>query len=205
MEKKKIIKLGKKLYKKNLTIATSGNLSIKTDKGILITTSGSSLGNLDEKDVVLIDFEGNEQENKKASSEKMLHVEIYKQRPEIRSIIHTHPVYLTSFAACHKTLKEPIMSENILYFEEIPVAEYAMPSSKKLVENTVKYLKDKDVVMMANHGAIAIADTIEKAFAKLETAEYYAHVSLNTIFLGGAKMLSDKDINDLIELKKGLS
>ena len=71
-----IINNGKKLYNKDLTVGTSGNISIKTKKGILITTTGCALGNLREKDIVLIDFEGKEAENKKASSEKMLHVEI---------------------------------------------------------------------------------------------------------------------------------
>ena len=60
MEKKKIIETGKNLYNKNLTIGTSGNISIKTDNGILITASGTALGNLKEEDVVLIDFDGNE-------------------------------------------------------------------------------------------------------------------------------------------------
>lgn len=197
-----LIEIGKKLYLKNLTSATSGNLSIRTDDGIYITATGSVLGDLSEKDIVLLDYAGDEISEGKASSEKMLHVEIYKQRPDIRAIVHTHPVYLTTFAACHIPLNEPIMAESILYFEDIPVAEYAMPSSLKLVENTVKCLQNKDVVLMANHGAIAIADTIEHAFLKMETAEYYANVTLNTRLLGGAKHLSESDVQDLLDLKR---
>lgn len=199
--KKQLIELGKKLYLKDLTSATSGNLSIKTENGIYITATGTVLGNLSEKDIVLLNFEGNEISEGKASSEKILHVEIYKQRPDVKAIIHTHPVYLTTFAACHIPLNEAIMAENILYFEDIPVADYAMPSSIQLVENTVKCLKNRDVVMMANHGAIAIADTLEHAFLKMETAEYYAHVTLNTKLLGGAKNLTQENIQDLINLK----
>lgn len=202
MLKNLIIDTGKRLYLKNLTFSTSGNISVRTKDGILITESGTSLGNLTKDDVILIDFEGNELEEGRASSEKMLHVAIYKQRPEINAIIHTHPLYLTSFAACHKKLDEPIMSENILYFEDIPVAEYAMPSSIELVEKTMEHLKNRDVVMMANHGAIAVADNMEHAFSKMETAEYYAHVTLNCHLLGGASPLSKKDVNDLVNLKK---
>ncbi len=204
MNKKILIDLGKRLYDKNLTVATSGNLSIKTNECIFITATGTSLGNLTEDDIVSMNTEAQELDGKKASSEKILHCEIYKQRPDVNVIIHTHPVYLTSFASCHKALNEPIMSETVLYFEDIPVADYAMPSSLKLVKNTVKYLKQKDVVMMANHGVIAIADNIEHAFSKLETAEYYAHVTLNALLLGGGKHLSHNDIKDLMKLKKGL-
>ena len=202
MHKSQIIRCGKHLYNKNLTVATSGNISLKTDNGIFITASGTSLGYLQENDIVLTDFNGQELTYGKASSEKLLHCEIYKQRPEINAIIHSHPVYLTSFAACHKSLNDPIMSENVLYFEEIPVAEYAMPSSIELVENTMKYLINHDVVLMANHGVIVIADTMQHAFSKLETAEYYAQVTINTILLGGAKNLSDNDVKNLIKLKR---
>ena len=178
MRKEEIIEIGKRLYLKNLTVATSGNISIKTDEGIYITSTGASLGHLTEESIIIINEDGKELSQGKASSEKKLHVAIYKMRPEINAIIHTHPVYLTSFAACHKSLKEPIMSENILYFQDIPVAKYAMPSSDELVKNTIKHLKKRDVVMMANHGAIAIASNLEDAFAKIETAEYYAQVTL---------------------------
>ena len=201
MIKEKIIDIGNKLYLKNLTVATSGNISIKTEEGIYITASGTSLGRLKEEDIVLIDIDGKEISKGIASSEKKLHVAIYKKRPDIKAVIHTHPVYLTSFAVCHKKLKEPIMSENILYFEDIPVAKYAMPSSDELVENTIKHLIKRDVVMMANHGAIAIADNIENAFSKMETAEYYAQVTLNTYILGNPKYLKEKEVKQLIKLK----
>ena len=132
----------------------------------------------------------------------MLHVELYKLRPDVNAIIHTHPVYLTAFAACRKPLNEPIMSENILYFEDIPVAPYSMPSSTELAENTVQYFKKRDVVMMANHGAVAAGNSLEQAFLKMETAEYYAKVSLTVKLIGETKYLSDKDVDDLINLKR---
>ena len=201
MLRKQIIEVGKLLYAKDLTFATSGNISVKTDDGIYITASGTALGFLKQNEIVLLDFDGNVLAGGRPSSEKMLHVEIYKQRPEIKAIIHTHPVNLTSFAACHEPLNLPIMSENILYFEDIPVAPYAMPSSSELVYYTAEYLKNRDVVLMANHGAISIAENLEKAFLKMETAEYYAKVTLNTKILGNPKLLSEKDVQDLINLK----
>lgn len=196
-----IISTGKKLYDKNLTIGTSGNISIKTDKVILITKSGSSLGNLSTDDVVLIDFDGNETTKSKASSEKKLHVEIYKKRPDVKAIIHVHPVYLSSFAACNKALDEPILSESILYFHDIPVAPYYAPGTDELAQKTAEYFIDRDIVIMANHGVIAAADNIENAFNKVETAEYFAQVIINSKILGGAKPLNDNEISELLEIK----
>ena len=200
-QKVKIIEIGKRLYDRHLACGTSGNISLRTNDGILITASGTALGGLTLEGIVLIDDAGNEISTGRASSEKMLHVEIYKKRPEVNAIIHVHSPYLTSFAACQLPLKEPIMSENILFFEDIPVAEYAMPSSLELVNNTVKYFENRDVVMMANHGVVICADTMENAFLKAESAEHYAQVELNTKLLGGAKLLSEKDVQDLLDLK----
>ncbi len=202
---KEIIQTGKMLYDKGLTFATSGNISVRSEDGILITASGTALGMLKETDIVLIDFEGKEIYGGKASSEKMLHVEIYKLRPDVNAIIHTHPVYLTSFAACRKPLNEPIMSENILYFEDIPVSKYSMPSSIDLAKNTAQYFINRDVVMMANHGAVAAGINLKQAFLKMETAEYYAKVSLTVKMIGEPKYLSEKDIKDLINLKHVMS
>lgn len=203
MQKEEIIEIGKRLYKRNLSIATSGNISLKTEEGILITATGTCLGTLKREDIVLMDEDANEIGEGKASSEKFLHAVIYKTRPDIRAIIHTHPVYLTTFASCHKELAAPIMSENILYFEDIPVAEYGMPSSMQLVDNTVRCLINRDATMMANHGAITIAEDLEHAFLKMETAEYYAQITFNCHILGGAKMLSQKEVEELIKLKRG--
>lgn len=201
MYKNQIVDVGKLLYSKDLTCATSGNISVRTENGILITASGTALGFLKPDEIVLIDYDGKVIAGKRPSCEKMLHVEIYKQRPDVNAIIHTHPVNLTSFAACHEPLNAPVMSENILYFEDIPVAPYAMPSSQELVYYTAEYLKNRDVVLMANHGAVAVAENLEKAFLKMETAEYYAKVMINTKILGNPKYLSEKDVQDLINLK----
>ena len=201
MIKEAIIEIGKRLYEKNLTVGTSGNISVRRKEGIYITATGTSLGLLERKDIILIDKEGKEISEGKASSEKKLHVGVYKIREEVNAIIHTHPVYLTTYAVCHKKLDEAIMSENILYFEDIPVAEYGMPSSDELVEKTVKYMIERDVVMMANHGVISAGNDLRNAYLKLETAEYYAQVSFNAKLIGGAQYLREKEVADIRELK----
>ena len=101
--KKDVVKFGKLLYDKDLTSATSGNISVFDGKSVFITATGTALGFLNEDDVVEIDLDGNELENgKKASSEKKMHLAIYKLRPDIKAIIHCHSPFATAFAACRK-------------------------------------------------------------------------------------------------------
>ena len=201
--KKELIEYGKLAGVKNFTPGYSGNFSARYEDKILITTSGSSNGYLSEDELVLIDFNGKSLEDgKKPSSEKMLHVEFYKQRPDVNYIIHVHPVFLSSFACCKIALDEPIMAENVFYFGQIPLAEYGLPGSMDLVEKTAKYFKDYDAVLMANHGFVVGDKTIKDAYLKLELAESYAQVVFNTKMMGGAVLFNQEQVDEINSLKK---
>jgi len=200
--KKELIEYGKIAGKKNFTPGISGNLSARYGNNIVITTSGSANGYLNEDDFVVIDFDGNVIEgNRKPSSEKMLHIEFYKIRPNINYIIHVHSPYLSTFASCRVPLDDPIMAENVFYFGQIPIAEYGLPSSNDLVEKTSKYFKEYNAVLMANHGFIVGDLTLKDAYLKLELAESYAQVVLNTKLLGGAILLNEHEVSQINNLK----
>lgn len=200
--KKEIIKYGKKLGEKNMTPATSGNISVRAEDNVLITASGTCLADLCEEDIVLIDSNSNVLDSdKKASSEKNLHNAIYKLRPDFNAIVHCHSPYVSAFAVAHKPLSKPIISENVFYFGEIPIAEYALPGSEKLVLNTAPLFKNHNAVLMANHGIVIGAKDIKNAYYLMETAETFAQIYLNSMLLGGAKDLTSADIQELYELK----
>ncbi len=200
--KSELIKYGKLCGEKNFTPGVSGNMSARVGENILITTSGSANGYLSEDDFVLIDMNGQVVEgSKKPSSEKMLHIEFYRVRPDINYIIHVHAPFLSSFASAGIALDEPIMAENVFYFGQIPLAEYGLPSSVDLVQKTAKYFKDYNAVLMANHGFIVGDKTLKDAYLKLELAESYAQVVLNTKLLGGAKLLSDTQVKEIYGLR----
>lgn len=197
-----IIEYGKLCGTKNFTPGYSGNISARYEDGMLITTSGSANGYLEEKDIVHTDFDGNSLEKgKKPSSEKFLHIAIYQKRPEFNYIIHVHAPYLSSFASSSKHLMQPIMAENVFYFGGIPLAPYAMPSSKELVDNTIPYFEKFDAVLMENHGFIIGSKTIDDAYLKLELAEAYAQTVINTQILGGAKQLTPEQEQAILDLR----
>ena len=141
--KKEIIEYGRLAEGKNLTPGVSGNISARYGENVIITSSGSANGYLSEDDFSIIDLSGKIVEGvKKPSSEKLLHCEFYKMRPDVNYIIHMHSPYLSSFASAGIALDEPIMAENVFYFGKIPLAEYGLPSSVDLVEKTSKYFKE---------------------------------------------------------------
>ncbi len=203
--KNEIIEIGKRLYFKDLTYGTSGNISVRIDEHVLITASGTSLSDLEADDILIIDSSGKVLDsNKKASSEKMLHLKIYDSRPDINAIVHCHPPAASAFAVANIDLDKPNMAENVLYFGKIPVAKYAMPSSNELVDNTAKFFDKHDVVLMANHGIIAADKNLKHAFYKTETAEVYAKVCLYSKILGKEVLLDKKQVMELEALKRSM-
>lgn len=203
--KKKVTELiyyGKLAGEKNFTPGYSGNLSARYGENIIITASGTANGYLTEEDFVVIDFDGNiVQGNGRPSSEKFLHLEFYKKRPDVNYIIHVHPVYLSAFASSRRDLTAPVMPENIFYFGEIPLAEYGLPGSMELVEKTAKFFDKCDAVLMANHGVIIGSATMRDAYMKLELAESYAQTIAVCEVLGGARDLTNEQVKEIIALK----
>lgn len=198
----KIIKYGKIAGKRGLTPGFSGNMSARIDDKILITATGSANGFLKDDDISLISFDGELVSGlKRPSSEKFLHIKFYEQRSDINAILHFHSPYLTSFAAAGVGLSENILPEIVYCFDNIPIAAYALPGSMELVNNTAKYFKDHDVVLMQNHGVIVGGNSIKDAFLKLEICEAYAKSVICAKFLGGAKILTDDEVQKIYNLR----
>lgn len=199
-----LIEYGKLMGQKNLTPGMSGNMSFRYGENLLITASGSANGYLEKDDIVLTDFDGSpvDGETKRPSSEKLMHIEIYKKRPDLNVILHVHSPYLSSFAAAGIPLDKPIMAENTFYFGKILLADYALPSTVELAKNTAKYFDEYDAVLMANHGFVVASDNIKDAYLKLELAESYAQIVLNTYLLGGANVLTEEQEKAILALRK---
>lgn len=198
-----IIEYGKLAGEKGLTSGNSGNISCRYGDKIIITATNTTNGYLSPEDLIEIDFDGNIcSGNKKPSSEKFLHIEYYKQREDINAIIHVHSPYLTAFAAAGTALDENILPEIVFSFRQIPLAEYAIPGSMDLVENTSKFFKEYNVILMKNHGVIVGGKTMKDAYMTLELCETYAKTLLFSKLLGGAKILPESEVEKIYSLKR---
>ena len=201
-KKNELIEYGRMAGDKNYTPGISGNLSARCGDMVVITSSGVANGYLTENDFAVVDFDGNAIEGEKPSSERMLHIEFYKKRPEMNYVMHVHSPYLTAFASAGIALDDKISPEIIYCFEKIPLAEYSIPGSKELVEKTSKYFENYDVVLMANHGVIIAGKDIKDAFYKLDLCENYAKTVIYAKLLGGAKILPEGEVEKIYSLRK---
>lgn len=199
---KDIIYWAGRSYKAKMVPATSGNISRLEDDTVFLSRSGVCLGDMWNEDVSELDLSGNILNGIKPSSEKLMHLEIYKKRPDIKAIIHIHCPYVTSFAVCHKKMDEPILPEFIFNFGTIPSAKYALPSSTELANEVSEYFKNGDnAVLMENHGLVAGGTTLKEVFYHLESVQAYAKTYFAAKFLGKIHTLNKDEVKKIQNLK----
>jgi len=164
--REKLMEYGKRLVTEGLVQGTWGNISIRLDgKYMLVTPSGLGYLRLTPGDMVKVNIETLEYEGSlQPTSEKGIHAALYLRRPDVSAIIHTHSKYCCIFAAAGQPLPIEDETARTLFGEEIPLADYGLPGSKKLMTNTVEAFGTGLGCIMTAHGMIAGGRDLENAF-----------------------------------------
>lgn len=184
--KQAVLNTAKKAYREKLMAGTSGNMSVFwPEKGWMVITPGSyDYEIMEEKDIVVTDLEGQVVEGcHKPSSEWKMHAEIYRHLPHVRAVVHTHSPYATSFAVNHQEIPV-VLIEMIPFLKgKLEVSDYAEQGSSRVGLNAVPILKRKNACLMANHGVVAVGESIEAAYMNSvyveDTARIY-HMALQS-------------------------
>ena len=196
--KKEIAYFMRRLYRQKLTTTSGGNISVRKDKSVFITPSAIDKGEMLAEQVGELDLEGNIIESKhKLSIETAMHLAIYKARPDVSAIVHAHPPYGTAYASSNKTLNSKLTSEGRLVLGNIAFAKYALMGTQYLADVVAKQAQNSNVILMENHGVIALGETLTEAFDKLEVLEFTAKMNFITETLNMRKPLSDKQAKEI--------
>ena len=172
-----IIKTGKLLWDKGLVFGFNGNISARVDaQTLLITATGTCLGYLKAQDIVLMKTSGEVVGEGKVSTEKLLHTEIYKNFPETQAVVHTHPTYTNGFFLANETLV-PKTFEAKFYLGEVKSVPQTTPSVTD-VGPVLKELKASNIVVLRNHGVVAVGPDLFQAFVLIQELEEQAKVEL---------------------------
>lgn len=200
--KDQVIDIGKKMMEYRLVVATWGNISCRIPKAsqFCITPSGMPYDQLKPSDLVTMNFEGEIVEGRrKPSSEFLLHQEIYKARPDIGGIIHTHSNFACSFAVAQEPIPPVLEEAAQLIGGSVKVAKYATPGTPLLAQNAVKSLETRNAVILANHGVVGVGRSLTEAFTVAILVEKLAQVFLNAKILGTPHILDDLETRILRE------
>ncbi|GLI54385.1 class II aldolase/adducin family protein [Thermodesulfovibrio yellowstonii] len=177
-ERKEIVRVAKKIYKKGLVTANSGNFSVRTaNETILITPRSKSYERLKFSDIIELNFDGKVIEgSREPSSEYRLHIEIYKERKDINAVIHTHSTFACALASLNQSLPVILDEQRAVFGGEIRVAKYAVSGTEELAKEAVKALKNRKAVFLSRHGAVAVGKNISEADAICELIEKFCQI-----------------------------
>ena len=193
------------LVASGLVSGASGNVSIRlrddNNDLVLITARGANLDNLGPHGLSIIDLFGEPvEEELPPSSESALHLGIYRGRPDVGCVIHSHPVYATVAAVAGREIP-PIIDEVVIKIGgPVPVAEYGFPGSEELAEKALTALDAGMAVLLRHHGLITVGRTPQEALDNSLLVERLAQIFLYTTLLGAAHPLP----KETVEIEKEL-
>src|SRR5580693_7517734 len=198
-----IVEVGRRMYARRYTASNDGNVSVRLGAGrLLMTPKGVCKGFMTPDMMCITDLDGQKlQGDRDPSSEMLMHLEVYRQRPDVHAVVHAHPPTATGFAVAGIPLDRAVLAEVLTTLGSIPIAEYATPSTGELPEAVRKYIKAHDGMLLANHGALTVGGDLYAAYYKMETIEHFASISLVARLLGRENLLSREEVLRLQHLR----
>jgi len=201
--------IGRRIWLKGFCAGNEGNHSYRiSENRILCTPTGISKGNLKPEDLCIVDMEGKQVAgSRKRTSEIRLHLAIYRLRPDVKAVIHSHPPHATAFAVAGVDLPTCIHPEAEIFLGPVKTAKYVTPGDNRLGESIAPFVKDSNTILLGNHGVVCYDPDLEQAYYKLEIVDAYARILLLAKQVGNVRPLAADEMKELLQLKSriGLS
>jgi L-fuculose-phosphate aldolase len=198
-----MVEIGRRLHERGYVASNDGNLSARLDdRRLLATPKSVSKGFMTPEMMVVTDLDGHKLAgDRDPSSELLMHLAVYRNRPEINAVVHAHPPVATGFAVAGIPLTRAVLAEVVTTLGSIPIADYGTPSTRELADEVQKYITAHDGLLLANHGALTIGGDLSGAYYKMETIEHFARISLVARLLGRERLLSREEVDRLQGLR----
>jgi len=210
MWRKEIVRVCRLLHEKGYVTATDGNVSVRLSKTrILSTPSGFSKGFLATEQLVVTDLEGRKIPSRepasrdlKPTSELLMHLEAYRQRPDISAVVHAHPPICVALSIAGISLAKCLLPEVVVTLGLIPTTGYATPSSAEGPGAIKHLIANHDALIIQRHGTLTVGKDPFEAYLKLEKVEHLAHVTLILRQLGREVPLPPAEVAKLLQMRR---
>jgi L-fuculose-phosphate aldolase len=200
-----ICEIGRRLWQRGFVASNDGNISVRIGPDrLLMTPTSVSKGFMTPDMMVVTDLDGtliSGAAGRRPSSEILMHLVAYRERPDVGSVVHAHPPLSTGFAVAGMPLDRAVLAEVVTTLGSIPIADYGTPSTTELADAVRPYVKSHDGLLLANHGALALGKDLFSAYYKMETIEHFAKISLVARQLGRENLLSREEVGRLQDLR----
>lgn len=183
------------MHSDRLTVANSGNISMRHEQGLLITPSGVPYEQLKPQDIVMLDMQGNAVAGQlKPSSEWQIHRDIYRAKPQVQAIVHAHAESATALSVTRKPL--PAFHYMVALFggNQVPCAAYATFGTTQLSEAVLQAMDGYNACLMANHGMIVTGSSLANAYTRALELESLCAQYAKALLLGDVHLLTDQQM-----------
>ncbi len=194
-----IIAAARAMNAQGLNQGTSGNLSARTDDGLLITPSGVSYEDLRPGDIVAMGLDGTADGAMPPSSEWRFHRDILAARPEAGAVLHAHSPFATTLACLRRDIPAFHYMIAVAGGRDIRCAPYATFGTQALADGALQALEGRGACLLANHGMIAIAETVPAALALAVEVETLAEQYWRALQVGEPVLLDDAEMDRVVE------
>ncbi len=197
--KKQVADIMRRLYRRGLTTCSGGNVSLRADDGhIYITPSQKDKGNIRPDEIAEMDARGDLLTPElQPSMETGMHLAIYKSRPDVQAIVHAHPPKATAWACSSELLQNNLCGEARFFLGEIARASYCLMGTEKLAASVTAGLGQAKAVLLDNHGALTVGESLFKAYDRMEVLESLAELQINLRSIGKPMILSKEQLRQL--------
>lgn len=191
-----IMQTMERIYRYRMTTTSGGNLSICDDSGdVWISPARVDKGNLTRNDIVCVKRDGSVHGPHPPSSEFPFHRAIYKSRPDLRAIVHAHPVALVAFSICGQVPDTRLFHQACHVCGQPGFAAYALPGSEQLGRNiAAAFEKGSGCVILENHGVVVGGESLAHAFQRFEALEFAGKTIIKARHLGEVRYLDEEQL-----------
>lgn len=206
--RQEIIQICRLLHQGGYCLGYDGNVSARLEgERFLVTPSGVGKAFVRADQLVIVDGEGNPagagrygpQRGLRPSSEILLHLEAYRQRPDAQAVIHAHPPIAIALSIAGVSLARCLLPDIVLYFGLIPTTDYATPASAEGVRVISDLIQRYDALILQRHGSVTLGPTVADAYLKLEKLEHTALITKTVVELGRERPFPQEEIAKLVQ------
>ena len=206
-----ICRVGALMYQRGYIDGTAGNISARlAEDRVLVTPSGLATGFLTPQQLLIVNLAGErvdeptaENAALRATSESSMHLECYRQRPELMGVVHAHPPTAIALTLFGFDFRQCLIPEMVVLLGLVPTAPYSTPSSRENRDAITDLIREHDAIMLSNHGSLTAAKTLWDAYLMLESLEHNATIIHRALQLSGdLKAIPPAQIEKLVAYRE---
>jgi L-fuculose-phosphate aldolase len=205
--KEEICAVGKKLWQRQYVDGNGGNISYRIGpNAVICTPTLMSKADLRPQDLCMVDLEGKQLAGgRPRTSEILMHLEIYKEVPEAKGIVHCHPAHATAYAITGRVPPTCVIPEYEVFIGKVALSPYETPGTPEFARTVIPFVKNHNTLLLANHGIVCWADTVTHAEWYAEVVDTYCWTLMLASQLGTpVSHFAPEKAADLLAIKKKL-